>query len=168
MARKLGRPAKERVALLRNQVSELLWYEKLETTIEKAKEVRSIAEKMITLAMNTADDVIVSKESKTDDKGKTIEVEIKKDGPKKLAARRKLMSYLRDLQEVKGSDESKKDFALRTKDINHPLIEKLYGEYAVRFNARKAEDKFGGYTRIYRTNVRHGDAAQMAYVEIIK
>lgn len=168
MARKLGRPAKERVALLRNQVSELLWYGKLETTVEKAKEVRSIAEKMITLAMNTVDDVIVIKESKVDEKGKTIEVEVKKDGPKKLAARRKLMSYLRDLKEVKSADESKKDFKSRTQDIKHPLIEKLYGEYATRFNARKAEGKCGGYTRIYRTTVRHGDAAQMAFVEIIK
>ena len=53
---KLGRPTKERLAVLRNQVSYLLWNEKLETTLAKAKSVRSQAEKLITLAINTYED----------------------------------------------------------------------------------------------------------------
>lgn len=48
--RKLGRPTKHRWALYRNQVTSLLAYEKIVTTEAKAKEVRSLAERMITLA----------------------------------------------------------------------------------------------------------------------
>ena len=45
--RKLGRPSDQRKALLRNQVTNLIWYGKIETTLERAKEVRSIAEHII-------------------------------------------------------------------------------------------------------------------------
>ncbi len=48
--RKLGRPTDHRLALLRNQVTELLRHERIVTTEAKAKEVRGLAEKMITLA----------------------------------------------------------------------------------------------------------------------
>jgi len=47
--RKLGRPTDHRLALYRNLVTELLEHEKIQTTEAKAKEVRSMAEKMITL-----------------------------------------------------------------------------------------------------------------------
>ena len=40
--RKLGRPADQRKALLRNQVSQLIWNGKITTTLDRAKEVRSI------------------------------------------------------------------------------------------------------------------------------
>ena len=53
---KLGLPSKERKALLRNQVSHLLWYGKLETTEARAKSVRSEAEKLLTLAIKTYED----------------------------------------------------------------------------------------------------------------
>ena len=53
--RKLGRPADQRKALLRNQVSQLIWNGKIVTTLDRAKEVRSIAEKLITLAMRECD-----------------------------------------------------------------------------------------------------------------
>ncbi|MCI7583775.1 MAG: bL17 family ribosomal protein, partial [Christensenellaceae bacterium] len=43
--KKLGRPTDQRLAVLRNQASELLWYGKIETTVDRAKSVRSIAEK---------------------------------------------------------------------------------------------------------------------------
>ena len=46
---KLGRPSKERNALLRGQVSTLLWNGKIETTATRAKELSGIADKMITL-----------------------------------------------------------------------------------------------------------------------
>jgi len=48
--RTLGRPSGHRRAMYRNQVTDLLGYEKITTTEAKAKEVRSLAEKMITLA----------------------------------------------------------------------------------------------------------------------
>lgn len=47
--RKLGRPTAQRLALLRNLVTDLLRYEKITTTEAKAREVRSEAEKLITL-----------------------------------------------------------------------------------------------------------------------
>ena len=48
--RKLSRPTEQRLVLYRNQVTALLDHEKVTTTEAKAKEVRSLAEKMITLA----------------------------------------------------------------------------------------------------------------------
>ena len=47
--RKLGRPSGHRRAIFRNLVTDLLGYEKITTTEAKAKEVRGLAEKMITL-----------------------------------------------------------------------------------------------------------------------
>ena len=65
MARKLGRPTKERMHILRNQVSELLWYGQIETTVDRAKEVRRLADKMITLAVRTYDDTIKTTDRKS-------------------------------------------------------------------------------------------------------
>ena len=48
--RKLGRPTDQRKAMLRNQVTNLIWYGRIETTLTRAKEVRAMAEKMITIA----------------------------------------------------------------------------------------------------------------------
>ena len=47
--RKLGRPTDQRIAMLRNLVTSLLEHGKIETTVTRAKETRSLAEKMITL-----------------------------------------------------------------------------------------------------------------------
>jgi large subunit ribosomal protein L17 len=51
--RKLGRSSSHRRAMYRNLVTDLLGYEKITTTEAKAKEVRSLAEKMITLGKNS-------------------------------------------------------------------------------------------------------------------
>lgn len=56
--RKLGKRTDLRLAILKNQVSQLLWNGKLETTEARAKEVQSLAEKYITLAVNTYKDTI--------------------------------------------------------------------------------------------------------------
>jgi large subunit ribosomal protein L17 len=47
--RKLGKTSDQRRAMLRQQVTDLLQYERIETTVTRAKEIRPIAEKMITL-----------------------------------------------------------------------------------------------------------------------
>ncbi len=169
MARKLGRTAEERMAIIRNQASELLWYGSIETTVDRAKEVRSYAESMLTLAINTYEDTVkVTKTIKTD-KGDKVEMEFVNDGPKKLAARRKLMASLRDLQEIKADGESKSAFKERTKDVRHPLIEKIFREHAV-FYADRAQKlgQRGGYTRIIRLGQRRGDGAEMAKLELVK
>ena len=62
---KLGRPSKERKAMLRGQVSSLLWNGKIETTLAKAKSTARQAEKILTLAINTYQDTVkVEKEIK--------------------------------------------------------------------------------------------------------
>ncbi len=53
--RKLGRTSSQRKALLRNQVTSLLYHGKIVTTEAKAKEIRKIAEHMIALAVKEKD-----------------------------------------------------------------------------------------------------------------
>ncbi|GGJ92951.1 50S ribosomal protein L17 [Lentibacillus kapialis] len=49
MARKLGRKTDHRMAMLRNLASDLIIHERIETTEAKAKDLKSIVDKMITL-----------------------------------------------------------------------------------------------------------------------
>ena len=165
---KLGRPSKERNAMLRNQVTDLLWNGKVETTLAKAKSVRSIAEKLLTAAINSYQDTIKVEKEIKDAKGVKVKKEVINDGPKKLNARRKLMSYLYDKQEVRGEKETKASFVARTEGINHPLIEKIFNVYAPKYAERaKKLNQGGGYTRIIKLGARRGDAAEMAVVELI-
>lgn len=166
--RKLGKPTDQRVALVYNQASQLLWHGKIETTVDRAKEVRKVAEKIITLAVRTYDDTVEVSKQKLNLKNQKVEVKVVNDGPKKLAARRKMMAILADLQEEKAEKESKKDFKLRTKDVKHPLIEKIFTEYGPKYRAR-AEEKGqgGGYTRILKLGNRRGDDAEMAIIELV-
>lgn len=165
---KLGRPSKEKNALVRGLVSDLLWNGKIETTLAKAKSARSKAEKIITLAINSYEDVVkVTKEIK-DDKGVKVKTTVSNDGPKKLQARRKIMSYLYDRQEQRKPKEAKEAFVARTKDIKHPLLEKIFNLYAPKYAQRAKEvGQGGGYTRIIKMGQRRGDAADMAIVELI-
>jgi large subunit ribosomal protein L17 len=168
MPRKLGRTSKERNALLRGLASQLLWYGKIETTAEKAKELRPYVEKLITKAVNTYDDNIEFEVTKTDKKGKEIKATNIKDGPKKLAARRAIMAKTYDLQEIKVFNEKKSEFKARTADVQHPLMDKLFNEIAPKYAARKEElGQGGGYTRIYLLGERRGDAAEKAVIELI-
>ena len=105
--RKLGRTSSQRKALLRNQVTALLYNGKLTTTEQKAKEVRKIAEKMIALAVKEKDNfeeiTVTAKVPRKDKDGKNIKKEvdgknetvydevektIKKDNPSRLHARK--------------------------------------------------------------------------------
>ncbi len=165
---KLGRPTKERLAIIRNQVSSLLWNEKLETTLERAKSTRSVAEKILTLAINSYEDTVKVIKTVKNDKGVESKQEFVNDGPKKLNARRKIMSYLYDLQEQKGEKESKAAFRAKTEDVNHPLIEKIFNVYAPRYAERaKNLGQKGGYTRIVKLGNRRGDNAETALIELV-
>ncbi len=168
MARKLGVNATQRVALLKNQASDLLWNGKLNTTEARAKEVASYVAKILTLAVNTYADTVETEVTVKDAKGKEVTKTLVKDGVKKLNARRKIMTLVNDLQEVKGFKESKPDFKKRTRAIKYPLIEKIFDEYAPKYAARKEEKgNGGGYTRIYKLGFRKGDAAEMALIELV-
>ena len=149
MPGKLGKTTKQRIALLRGQASQLLWYGRLETTAARAKELQPYVEKLITKAVNTYDDVVEYDVIIKDKKGKDVKTTSVKDGPKKLAARRAIIAKTYDLQEIKAFSESKKDYKKRTEQIQHPLIEKLFNEIAPKYAQRKEElGQGGGYTRI--------------------
>ena len=74
--RKLGRTSSQRKALLRNQVTNLLYHGKIRTTEAKAKEVQRIAEKLITLAVKERDNFetvkITAKVARKDKDGKRV------------------------------------------------------------------------------------------------
>ena len=165
---KLGRPTKERMAIIRNQVSNLLWNEKLETTLDRAKSTCSMAEKMLTLAIDTYEDTVKVVKKVKDEKGVEVQKEFINDGFKKLHARKKLMSFLYDIQEQKGEKESKASFKARTSEVNHPLIEKIFNVYAPRYAERaKNLGQRGGYTRIIKLGTRRGDNAETAKIELV-
>ena len=106
MNKKLGRATDQRLALLKNQVSYLLWNGKIETTYARAKAIQKLADKYLTLAINTYQDVQkVTKTKKVN--GVDTQVEVLNDGPAKLNARRRLMAHLADLQEVRGESSVK-------------------------------------------------------------
>jgi large subunit ribosomal protein L17 len=166
--RKLGKRTDQRVQLVYSQAAQLLWNGRIETTVERAKEVRRVVEKIITLAMRTYKDTVTVTKEKINMKDEKINVEFVNDGPKKLAARRHMMALLPDLQEVQGEKEKKAAYAERTKDIAHPLIEKIFREYAPKYDKRAEElGQRGGYTRILRTGARRGDDASKAILMLL-
>ena len=167
MERKLGVNATQRLALIKNQASALLWHGKIETTEARAKEVAAYVAKIITLAVNTYADTVES-EVKVTENGKETTKTLVKDGTKKLNARRKIMTLVNDLQEVKGFKESKADFKKRANAVKYPLIEKIFDEYAPKYAARKEEKgQGGGYTRMYKLGPRKGDAAEAVIIELV-
>lgn len=166
--RKLGRTADQRKALLRNQVTNLIWYGRIETTLARAKEVRSAAEKMITLAIRECENTVDAQKQFHNEKGQIVTIDVVNDAPSKLHARRQMLAYLYELQEEKQDGETKSEYRERTKDVKYPVVEKLFREIGPKYKARNAEKNCaGGYTRIYKLGPRRGDAAEMVIIELI-
>ncbi|MBR2908779.1 MAG: hypothetical protein IKC11_00315 [Clostridia bacterium] len=165
---KLGRPTDQRLAMVSGLASDLLWYGRIETTLDRAKAAARYAEKCITLAVRSYNDVVTEEKVTKDSKGNEKKVTISKDGAKKLAARRELISRLEDRQEQRVKGEKKSALTARKGDIKSPLIEKIFEDLAPKY-AQRAEEKgtAGGYTRVIKTTVRRGDNAQLAIVELI-
>ena len=174
--RKLGRTASQRKALLRNQVTALLNNGKIVTTEAKAKEIRKIAESLITMAVREKDNyeevTVKAKVAKKDKDGKRVkevvdgkkvtvyeEVEktIKKDKPSRLHARREMLKVLYPVKEVPTEAAGKKR---NTKQVDLPA--KLFDEIAPKY-----ADRNGGYTRIVKIGQRKGDGALEVLIELV-
>ena len=166
--RKLGKPADQRKALLRNQVTNLIWYGKIETTLARAKEVAAVAEHYINLAVRECDNTIeVTKETKNE-KEQIVTLTVTNDSPSRLHARRQCMAYLYNLPAPRKEDETKKEYAERSREVKNPVVEKLFREIGPKYKARKAEKGVGGgYTRIIKKGPRRGDAAEMVILELV-
>ena len=166
--RKLGRPSDQRMAMLRNQVTNLIWYGKIETTLARGKEVQSMAEHLITIAMRQCDNTVELTKKTKNDKQQIVELTVTNDAPERLAARRRVMRYLYDSPAVQNKDEDRDDFKARQKQVKHQVVEKLFREIAPKYKKR-AEEKGqgGGYTRIVKMGPRRGDGAEMVVLELI-
>ena len=166
--RKLGRTADQRKALLRNQVTNLIWYGKIETTLARGKEVQAMAEHLITIAMRECDNTVELTKKTKNEKQQIVELSVTNDQPSRLAARRRVMKVLYDIPAVQNKDEDKEDFKARQKQVKHQVVEKLFREIAPKYKKR-AEEKGqgGGYTRIVKMGPRRGDAAEMVILELV-
>ena len=170
--RKLGRTSDQRKALLRNQVTNLLYHGKIVTTETKAKEVRKIAEGLIAMAVREKDNfetvTVTAKVARKDAEGKRVkevvdgkkvtvydevQKEIKKDAPSRLHARRQMLKVLYPVTETGAK---KKD----TKEVD--LVDKLFTEIAPKY-----KDRNGGYTRIVKIGLRKGDGAMEVVLELV-
>ena len=165
--RKLGRTTDIRMSMLKNLTTDLLVYGKVETTLPRAKEVKSIADSLISLAIKEKDNFeeveVTAKVARKDKDGKRVkevvdgkkvtvfdEVKktIKKDQPSRLHARRQMnkVLYTVNKNESKSTD----------------LTNKLFNEIAPKYESRK-----GGYTRIVKIGQRKGDAAMEVLLELV-
>ncbi|MGI6594093.1 MAG: bL17 family ribosomal protein [Christensenellales bacterium] len=166
--KKLGRRTDQRLQLIYSQTAQLLWHGKIETTVDRAKSVKRVAEKIIKLAVRSFQDTVEVKKQRLNQKNEKVDVKVVNDGPQKLAVRRKIMSILPDLQEIRDPQEKKADYKERTKDINHPLVEKIFREYAPKYFKREEDlGQGGGYTRIVRLGNRRGDNAETCILELV-
>ncbi|MDR0841340.1 MAG: 50S ribosomal protein L17 [Christensenellaceae bacterium] len=160
--RKLGKATDQRDAMLRNLTTALLWNGKIITTQARAKEVRPIAEKLITLAVREYNNSVTVEKETRNDKQQIVKVEKQNDLPSKLHARRQIMAYLYDIPVPRKDKETKGEYKTRAKETAHPVVEKLLREIAPKYIERK-----GGYTRILKMGPRRGDGAEMAVLELI-
>ena len=174
--RKLGRTSSQRKALLRNQVTALIYKGKIVTTEAKAKEIRKITESLIALAVKEKDNfeevTVKAKVPRKDKDGKRIkevvdgkkvtqydevEKKIKKDKPSRLHARRQMLKVLYPVTEVPAEAAGKKK---NTKKVDLPA--KLFDEIAPKYEKRN-----GGYTRIVKIGPRKGDGAMEVLIELV-
>lgn len=170
--RKLGRTADHRVAMLRNLTTSVILHGQIETTEAKAKEVKSLVDSMISLAIKEKDNFTEVEQkvsvAKVDEKGnkitekatskngkefyKVVKEEVtktvKKDNPSRLAARKKIMSGLNKVKDENGNNI----------DLPAKLFDELASKYA---------DKKGGYTRIIKLGQRRGDAAEAVILQLV-
>ena len=174
--RKLGRTSSQRKAMIRSQVTALLYHGSIKTTEARAKEIRKVAEGLIALAVKEKDNfetvTVTAKVAKKDAEGKRVkevvngkkvtvydevQKEIKKDKPSRLHARRQMLKVLYDVTEVPTAAAGKKK---NTNSVDIPA--KLFDEVAPKYVSRN-----GGYTRIVKIGQRKGDGAMEVLLELV-
>ncbi len=174
--RKLSRPTDQRKALLRNQVTALIYRGRIVTTEAKAKEVKKMADHLIALAVKERDNyetvTVTAKVARKDKDGKRVkelkdgkrvtvydevEKEIKKDLPSRLHARHQMLKVLYPVTEVPKELAGRKR---NTKKVD--LVAKLFDEIAPKY-----ADRNGGYTRIVKIGQRRGDGALEVVLELV-
>jgi len=176
MYRKLGKSSSQRKALLRSQVTAVIYHGKIVTTEARAKEVRKIVDHLVALAVREKDNfetvTVTAKVPKKDKDGKrvkevvdgkkvtvfdNVEKTIKKDNASRLHARKLIIKELYTVTDVPKAVAGKKR---NTKEID--LVAKLFDEIAPKY-----VDRNGGYTRIVKIGLRKGDAAMEVVLELV-
>ena len=176
MYRKLGKTSDQRKALLRNQVTMLLYRGKIVTTETRAKEIRKIAEPLIAMAVRERDNyetvTVTAKVPRKDANGRRVkevvdgkkktvfdevQKEIKKDSPSRLHARRQMLKVFYPVKEVPAKGAGRKK---ATKQID--MVNKMFTEIAPKYANRN-----GGYTRIVKIGPRKGDGAMEVLIELV-
>ena len=174
--RKLGRTSDQRKALIRNQVTALLYHGKIVTTDATAKEIRKVAEGLIALAVTEKDKfeevTVKAKVARKDKEGKRVkevvdgkkvtvydevDKKIKKDLPSRLHARREMLKVLYPVKSVPTEVAGKKK---NTVEVDMP--DKLFSEIAPKYVGRN-----GGYTRMIKIGQRKGDGALEVVLELV-
>lgn len=174
--RKLSRTADQRKALIRSQVTALLYHGKIVTTEQKAKEIRKVAEGLIALAVKEKDNfetvTVTAKVARKDKDGKRVkevvdgkkvtvydevQKEIKKDSPSRLHARRQMLKVFYPVKSVPTEAAGRKK---NTKNVD--MVDKMFNEIAPKYAGRN-----GGYTRIIKIGPRKGDAAMEVVLELV-
>lgn len=176
--RKLSRTSSQRKALLRNQVTNLLYHGRIITTEAKAKEIRRIAEKMIALGIKECDNYdmvkVTAKVARKDKDGRRVkevvdgrkktvydevEKEIRKDQPSRLHARRQMQKVLYKVTEVPQDIKGRRN-GTKIVDVTSKVLDELGPKY-------KERNGNGGYTRIVKIGPRKGDAAMEVLIELV-
>ena len=166
--KKFNRPSKERRALTRNQATDLIMKGKIETTVAKAKYLKSYVEKLITLGIKTYDKVLTVTKNYVDDKGNKTTREVINDAPEKLAARRAIKAKVYMVKEPRKEGEKKAQYVARMDNIKDPVVEKIFNFYAPKYAERAKElGQGGGYTRLLKLEARRGDAAPMVMITLV-
>ena len=149
--RKFGRNTSHRRAMFRNLAGNLVLHEKIETTEAKAKELRRVAERLITQATRLGDDLVA-------DVGKLGDEERERVLSRRMHAQRLVASFL-----PRRLARTLPDGSIEEVDLVH----KLFHEIAPRFLPRVQAERGGGYTRIIRKWRRKGDNAPMAIIQLL-